>query len=154
MNIFKRWWRQRFRIWSFYGVLKFSNQIFEEESCFLEVEVWSHLSLPTPWPGVSQYYKNEYFRFKVELGNDRGLEEVDASGGNRFVGCVSFIIIYIFIMFQFEFIYLYEYSLNNFYFFDCIVGFWVISRHSNYPSSVEKHKLNRRSSREEQPASW
>ena len=31
-------------------------------------------------------------------------------------------------MFQFEFIYLYEYSLNHFYFFDCIVGFWVISR--------------------------
>ena len=48
------------------------------------------------------------------------------SGGNRFVGCVSFIIIYIFIMFQFEFIYLYEYSLNHFYFFDCIVGFWFI----------------------------
>ena len=30
---------------------------------------------------LSQYYKNEYFRFKVELGNDRGLEEVDAKWG-------------------------------------------------------------------------
>ena len=136
-------------LWS----LKFSNQIFEEESCFWKLKFEVTSAFQPPGLECRNITRMNISDLKSNSGMIEAQKKSMLSGGNRFVGCVSFIIIYIFIMFQFEFIYLYEYSLNNFYFFDCIAGFWVISRHSNYPSSVEKHKLKRRGSREEQPAS-
>ena len=51
----------------FDGCEVFDPKLLKENPVFGSWSFWSHLSLPTPWPGVSQYYKNEYFQIKSQI---------------------------------------------------------------------------------------
>ena len=135
--------------------LKFSTQNFWRKILFLEVEVLKSHQPSNPLAWSVAILQEWIFQIKSQI-REWSLPKKKLMlerGGNRFVKSLNFIIIYIF-KYVSVWVYVNQYSLNNFYFFECIAGFGIISRHSNYPSSVEKHKLKRRGSREEQTASW